>query len=53
MTKERTKSEPEVKPKPYEKPRIIYREPLEAVATSCLAAPGKSSPAENCAFGSS
>jgi len=24
---------------PYEPPRIVYREPLEAVATACLPAP--------------
>ena len=24
---------------PYEPPRIVYREPLEAVATTCLPAP--------------
>ncbi len=27
---------------PYETPRIVYREPLEAVATVCV--PGKASP---------
>jgi hypothetical protein len=30
---------------PYEPPRIVYREPLEAVATACLPAPpAKGSP---------
>lgn len=30
---------------PYEPPRIVYREPLEAVATACLPAPpSKGSP---------
>ncbi len=28
---------------PYETPRIVYREPMEAVATSCN--PGKGTPA--------
>jgi hypothetical protein len=31
---------------PYEAPRIVYREPLEAVATACTPAPpAKGSPA--------
>lgn len=38
--------------KPYEKPRVLYREPLEAVAVAC-SPPGKSGPAESCSFGSS
>jgi hypothetical protein len=29
---------------PYEPPRIVYREPLEAVATVCTPAPGKGTP---------
>jgi len=40
--------------KPYEKPRVLYREPLEAVAAACTPTPpGKSGPAEMCSFGSS
>ena len=31
--------------KPYQAPRIVYREPLEAVATACTAATSKGSPA--------
>ncbi len=27
--------------KPYEKPQIVYRAPLEVMAASCLTAPGK------------
>jgi hypothetical protein len=30
---------------PYEAPRIVYREPLEAVATACGAPPAKGTPA--------
>lgn len=29
---------------PYEPPRIVYREPLEAVATACTAANSKGNP---------
>jgi hypothetical protein len=31
--------------KPYHAPRIVYREPLEAVATACTAGSSKGSPA--------
>lgn len=31
--------------KAYEAPRIVYREPLEAVATACTATTSKGSPA--------
>lgn len=31
--------------KPYEAPRIVYREPLEAVATACTAPTSKGLPA--------
>jgi hypothetical protein len=37
--------------KRYEKPRILYREPLEAVAAACTP-PGKAV-VEQCAFASS
>lgn len=30
--------------KAYEPPRIVYREPLEAVATACGASPAKGDP---------
>ena len=36
----------------YEPPRVIYREPLEAVAVSC-SSPGKAGPQELCDFSSS
>jgi len=53
MTIERKNDEPKRQRKPYEKPAILYREPLEAVASSCTTSPGKSSPAESCSFSSS
>ena len=31
--------------KPYQAPRIVYREPLEAVATACTAPTSKGNPA--------
>ncbi len=30
--------------RPYEPPRIVYREPLEAVATACTASTSKGNP---------
>ncbi|MEM7138243.1 MAG: hypothetical protein AAF500_16805 [Myxococcota bacterium] len=34
-------AQPPAEREPYEAPRIIYREPLEAVATACTAATSK------------
>jgi hypothetical protein len=54
MTSEQSSPEPKDTRKPYEKPRVLYREPLEAVAAACTPAPpGKSGPAEMCNVGSS
>ena len=33
--------------RPYEKPRIVYREPVEAMATTC-SAPGSKTGVGNC-----
>jgi len=52
MTSEQSSPEPKDTRKRYEKPRVLYREPLEAVAAACTP-PGKSGPAEMCDFGSS
>lgn len=37
---------------PYEKPRVIFREPLEAVAAVCVPPNGKATPID-CFIGSS
>jgi len=36
---------------PYEPPRIVYREPLEAVATTCLPAPPSKATVGVCPIG--
>jgi hypothetical protein len=36
---------------PYEPPRIVYREPLEAVAVTCLPAPPAKGTPGNCPLG--
>jgi hypothetical protein len=36
---------------PYEPPRIVYREPLEAVATTCLPAPPAKGTPGSCSLG--
>lgn len=36
---------------PYEAPRIVYREPLEAVATTCLPAPPAKGTIGSCPVG--
>jgi hypothetical protein len=36
---------------PYEAPRIVYREPLEAVATTCLPAPPAKGTFGSCPIG--
>jgi hypothetical protein len=53
MASEQSSPEPKDTRKPYEKPRVLYREPLEAVAAACTPAPGKSTPVEMCNFLSS
>ena len=37
--------------KPYEPPRIVYREPLEAVAVTCLPAPPSKGTPGSCPLG--
>jgi hypothetical protein len=53
MAKDEKPEQSNDKRKRYEKPRVVFREPLEAVASSCTTSPGKSSPAESCSFASS
>lgn len=36
---------------PYETPKIVYREPLEAVATTCLPAPPAKATVGSCPVG--
>lgn len=52
MERKNTSSPTEVdERRPYEAPRIVYREPLEAVATACTPSPpAKGSPAA-CSLG--
>jgi hypothetical protein len=40
----KTKESESVQREPYEPPRIVYREPLEAVATACTDANSKGNP---------
>ena len=40
----RKKADEQSERKAYEKPQIVYREPLEAVATACGAPPAKGDP---------
>lgn len=45
MERKKTSSQTEIcERKPYEPPRIVYREPLEAVAVACLPPDGKGNP---------
>lgn len=51
MDRKKTSSPDEaVEKKAYEPPRIVYREPLEAVATACVP-PGGKADAVNCSTG--
>jgi len=42
--KTKTERSESVDREPYEPPRIVYREPLEAVATACTASTSKGNP---------
>ncbi len=45
------KKEIQAKKKPYEKPQIVYQQPLEAVASSCsIASQGKGTSDPSCMF---
>ena len=47
---ETQKQDPKVTKQPYEKPAVIYRAPLEAIAGECVQPPGKATgiPPDSC-----